>query len=79
VLTLCAGVSCGQVADVKTKLEQMDANMEASRQRLIFKGKVLKDDVTVESTGVTENDFFVCMINKVGACHSLSVISVDSV
>lgn len=53
------------MADVKTKLEQMDASMEASRQRLIFKGKVLKDDVTVESTGVTENDFFVCMINKV--------------
>lgn len=59
----CSRVS--QVSDLKVKLQELDANMEVSRQRLIFKGKVLKDEDTIESTGVTENDFFVCMVNKV--------------
>ncbi len=31
--------------------------------KLILKGKVLKDDGTVEGSGVTDKDFVVCMVS----------------
>ncbi len=34
--------------------------------KLILKGKVLKDDGTVEGSGVTEKDFVVCMVSGGG-------------
>lgn len=43
-------------------VQELNADLEVGRQKLIHKGKVLADDATVESTGVTETEFFVCMI-----------------
>lgn len=43
-------------------VQELNADLEAGRQKLIHKGKVLLDDATVESTGVTETEFFVCML-----------------
>lgn len=37
---------------------------EASQQKLIFSGKVLKDDQTLESYNIKEKDFIICMISK---------------
>lgn len=37
---------------------------EADRQKLIYAGKVLKDDETLAASGVKENDFLVCMVSK---------------
>jgi hypothetical protein len=47
---------------VKAKVQEANADLEVGRQKLIHKGKVLADDATVESTGVTESEFFVCMV-----------------
>lgn len=52
------------IAQLKTMIEQHDGSMPADRAKLIHKGKVLKDEDTVESTGVTETEFFVCMVSK---------------
>lgn len=37
----------------------------AAQQMLIFQGKVLKDDTTLEGNKVTENSFVVIMVTKV--------------
>ena len=35
------------------------------QQLLIYKGKVLKDETTMEENGVVENSFLVVMLSKV--------------
>lgn len=53
-----------EVSSVKAKVEAVRAELPADRQKLIHSGKVLKDDTTVASNGINENDFIVCMITK---------------
>ena len=52
------------VAALKLKV-QAAKSFEPTHQKLIFKGKILADDITVESSGLTEKDFVVCMVTKV--------------
>lgn len=37
----------------------------ASRQMLIYQGKVLKDETTLEQNNVADNSFIVIMLSKV--------------
>ncbi|CAM9282165.1 unnamed protein product, partial [Chrysoparadoxa australica] len=53
-----------KISDVKVIIQAANADFEASRQKLIHTGKVLKDDVVVEAAGIKENDFLVCMVTK---------------
>ena len=41
-----------------------ELSLAVDRQKLIHSGKVLKDDQTVASLGISESDFIVCMISK---------------
>jgi len=52
---------------VKTKVAGVRPEIPATRQKLIHAGKVLRDDATVASSGVAENDFVVCMLTKEAA------------
>ena len=53
-----------QISVVKGKVAGVRADIPAARQKLIHAGKVLKDDATLRSSGVAENDFIVCMLTK---------------
>lgn len=48
---------------VKTKIQTL-RGFEASQQKLIYSGKILADDKTVESYAIKEKDFIVCMVSK---------------
>jgi hypothetical protein len=52
---------------VKDKVASVKADLPASRQKLIHAGKVLKDETPLNETGITENDFIVCMVTKEAA------------
>ncbi|XP_044490530.1 ubiquitin receptor RAD23d-like [Mangifera indica] len=54
------------VVDVKKKIETVQGQdvYPAAQQMLIFQGKVLKDDTTLEENKVTENSFVVIMVTK---------------
>ncbi|KAI8904401.1 XPC-binding domain-containing protein, partial [Gorgonomyces haynaldii] len=52
-----------KISQVKEKVQQSQG-FEVSAQKLIFKGKILTDDLTVEQAGITEKDFLVCMVTK---------------
>ena len=43
------------ILELKEKITEVLA-IEASRQRLIFKGRVMKDDVTLTTYGINDND-----------------------
>jgi UV excision repair protein RAD23 len=49
---------------VKQAIETQKSDMPAARQKLIHSGKVLKDTQILSETGITENEFLVCMITK---------------
>ncbi|BFZ53966.1 UV excision repair protein rad23 [Savitreella phatthalungensis] len=51
------------IADVKKLIEQSQGH-EPSLQKLIYSGKILADDKTVESYSIKEKDFLVCMVSK---------------
>jgi hypothetical protein len=53
-----------QVAELK-KIIETAQGFGADTQKLIFAGKILKDDVTLAESAVKENDFLVCMVSKV--------------
>ncbi|KAI4379150.1 hypothetical protein MLD38_005485 [Melastoma candidum] len=55
-----------KVADVKQIIEtsQGDGLYPASQQMLIYQGKVLKDNTTLEENNVAENSFVVIMLTK---------------
>lgn len=51
------------IADVKKRIEASQGH-EAALQKLIYSGKILADDKTVESYSIKEKDFLVCMVSK---------------
>ncbi|KAL0575595.1 UV excision repair protein rad23 [Marasmius crinis-equi] len=51
------------VAVLKSKIESSQSHPVAS-QKIIYSGKILADDKTVESCGIKEKDFLVLMVSK---------------
>ncbi|CAA7263206.1 unnamed protein product [Cyclocybe aegerita] len=51
------------IADLKAKIEQSHAHPAAS-QKIIYSGKILTDDKTIDSCGIKEKDFLVLMVSK---------------
>lgn len=55
-------------ATIATIKQQIATELQlgaAESQKLIYSGKILKDDTTLESNKVKENDMMVCMVSKV--------------
>uniref|UniRef100_A0A0D6QZZ3 Ubiquitin receptor RAD23 n=1 Tax=Araucaria cunninghamii TaxID=56994 RepID=A0A0D6QZZ3_ARACU len=52
------------VLDVKKQIEQLQGSYPSEQQLLIYQGKVLKDDTTMDENKVTENTFLVIMLSK---------------
>jgi UV excision repair protein RAD23 len=69
VLRCTHGLLCSvvQVAAVKRIIEtsQGQNSYPADQLMLIYQGKILKDDTTLESNKVAENGFIVIMVSKV--------------
>ncbi|RCH92052.1 hypothetical protein CU097_011021 [Rhizopus azygosporus] len=55
--------STDSILSVKEKIEQSQGHPVA-QQKLIFSGKILSDDKTVEEYNITEKDFLVVMVSK---------------
>lgn len=55
------------VSEVKERIATERSDLPAGRQKLIHAGKVLKDTTVFSETGVSENDFIVCMVTKEAA------------
>jgi UV excision repair protein RAD23 len=53
-----------QISAIKQKIESSKPDFAADRQKLIFTGKVLKDEQTIQEIGISESDFIVCMMTK---------------
>ncbi|CAK5281502.1 unnamed protein product, partial [Mycena citricolor] len=51
------------VADLKARIQEAHGHPTAS-QKVIYSGKILADDKTVESCGIKEKDFLVLMVSK---------------
>ncbi|CAD6337008.1 unnamed protein product [Miscanthus lutarioriparius] len=60
------------VAEVKRIIEttQGQSTYPADQQMLIYQGKILKDETTLEGNGVAENSFLVIMLSKAKASSS---------
>lgn len=52
------------IGELKAKV-QSEKGWEPSTQKLIYSGKILQDDKTIESYSIEEKGFIVCMIQKV--------------
>ncbi|QDS77038.1 hypothetical protein FKW77_006677 [Venturia effusa] len=59
------------IADVKAKIEK-DKGWEPATQKLIYSGKILADDKTVEFYKIEEKGFIVCMVSKPKAAPGAS-------
>lgn len=66
------------VSEVKAIIETAKSEFPADGMKLIHSGKVLKDDVTIESCNVKPNDFLVCMITKAKAKKKAAPASVPA-
>ncbi|KAG0156634.1 hypothetical protein PDIDSM_3815 [Penicillium digitatum] len=53
------------VREVKVKIAQEKGEYDAERMKVIYSGKILQDDKTVESYNIQEKDFLVCLPSKV--------------
>ncbi|PVU86374.1 hypothetical protein BB559_003766 [Furculomyces boomerangus] len=51
------------IGELKQKI-QNEFNFDANLQKIIFSGKVLKDENTIGEVGISESDFMVLMITK---------------
>jgi len=49
-------------AEVKQVIQEQREDLPAEQQKLIHSGKILKDDQTIESVGIKDTDFIVCMV-----------------
>jgi hypothetical protein len=54
-----------QVQDLKVKIHNELKLGEPEHQKLIHAGKILRNEVTIGSAGIKENDFVVVMVSKV--------------
>ncbi|OQD70507.1 hypothetical protein PENDEC_c023G07119 [Penicillium decumbens] len=52
------------VREVKAKIAQEKSEYDAERMKVIYSGKILQDDKTVESYNIQEKDFLVCLPAK---------------
>merc|ERR1719203_2035219 len=52
------------VADLKAAIAEKSTDLEASTQRVIYKGRVLKDDQTCESYGLSEGQMVIVVSKK---------------
>ncbi|KAJ5963263.1 Ubiquitin supergroup [Penicillium vulpinum] len=52
------------VREVKVKIAQEKSEYDAERMKVIYSGKILQDDKTVESYNIQEKDFLVCLPSK---------------
>ncbi|KAJ5293382.1 uncharacterized protein N7443_009335 [Penicillium atrosanguineum] len=52
------------VREVKAKIAQEKGEYDAERMKVIYSGKILQDDKTVESYSIQEKDFLVCLPGK---------------
>ncbi|KAJ5643022.1 UV excision repair protein (RadW) [Penicillium longicatenatum] len=52
------------VRQVKEKIAQVKSGYDADRTKVIYSGKILQDDKTVESYNIQEKDFLVCLPSK---------------
>ncbi|TID20290.1 uv excision repair protein rad23 [Venturia nashicola] len=59
------------IGDVKAKIEK-DKGWEPATQKLIYSGKILADDKTVEFYKIEEKGFIVCMVSKPKAAPGAS-------
>ncbi|KAF5101249.1 hypothetical protein D0Z00_000919 [Geotrichum galactomycetum] len=54
-------------SDTILRLKELNGELQgcdASQQKLIFSGRILNDDNTIESYNITETGFIICMITK---------------
>ncbi|KAL6712821.1 UV excision repair protein rad23, partial [Lecanora helva] len=59
------------IGQVKEKISQ-EKGWEAGQQKLIYSGKILQDEKTVESYNIEEKGFIVCMTSKPKAAPTAS-------
>ncbi|CAK0896284.1 unnamed protein product, partial [Prorocentrum cordatum] len=55
------------IGALKQKIAELKAEMPAEIQKLIYKGKILTDDATVEASAIKEGEFVVVMVAKAKA------------
>ncbi|KAJ4289772.1 UV excision repair protein rad23 [Kalmusia sp. IMI 367209] len=51
------------IGELKAKI-QADKSWEVAQQKLIYSGKILQDDKTIESYNIEEKGFIVCMVSR---------------
>jgi UV excision repair protein RAD23 len=58
------------IAQLKEKISS-EKGWEPQTQKLIFSGKILQDENTIESYSIEEKGFIVCMTTKVGSSSAI--------
>jgi len=53
-----------KVSDLKKKVAEAKAEFPAEQQKLVYQGKILQDDNTIQESNVTEDGFVVVMVTK---------------
>jgi UV excision repair protein RAD23 len=71
----CLLFALNQIMAVKKKIEEIEGkdSYPWGQQMLIYKGKVLKDESTLDENEVTEDDMLVVMLSKVGCLYALYI------
>ncbi|EMR08195.1 UV excision repair protein Rad23 [Pneumocystis murina B123] len=66
------------ILQVKEKIQEVQGH-DSKCQKLVYSGKILADDKTVESYNIKEKDFIVCMVQKPKQVASSSVATESNV
>jgi hypothetical protein len=53
-----------QIGELKIKIKQLGGKLAADCLHIIYEGKFVSNDVTIASTGVTE-DSFLCLVSDI--------------
>ncbi|KAG8967711.1 hypothetical protein FRC03_009404 [Tulasnella sp. 419] len=69
--------STDTVADLKSKIEQSQGH-PVSNQKLVYSGKILSDEKTVEECNIKEKDFLVLMVSKPKAASTSTAAATTS-